>query len=78
MNFSVRQSRFYQQYAKNDVEEHVYIFEMCLKWSKYIMLNASDKTWINENDIVKEWSFPDTTCRGNQYKFDSELWLVNA
>ena len=37
------------------------------------ILNASDKTWKNENDIVEELPFPDVTHRGNQYKFDSEL-----
>ena len=37
------------------------------------MLNASEKAWINENDIAEELSFPDMTPRGNQYKFDSEL-----
>ena len=37
------------------------------------MLNASDKTWINKNDIVEELLFPDVTCRGNQHKIDSEL-----
>ena len=42
------------------------------------MLIASDKTWINENDIVEELPSPDMTCRGNQYTFYSELLLVNA
>ena len=37
------------------------------------MLNASHKTWINKNNIVQELNFPDMTCRGNQYKLDSEL-----
>ena len=37
------------------------------------MLNASVKTWINENDIVEELPYKDMTCRGKQYKFDSEL-----
>lgn len=37
------------------------------------MLNASDKLWINENNIVEELPFPDMKCRGNQYKFNSEL-----
>ena len=37
------------------------------------MLSASGKTWTNENNIVKELPFPDTTCRENQYKFGSEL-----
>ena len=37
------------------------------------MLNASHKTWINKNNIVQELHFPDMTCRGNQYKLDSEL-----
>ena len=46
-------------------QRFVCIFEVCLKWSKHVMLNASDKTWINENDIVKEWPFPDATCRGS-------------
>ena len=27
------------------------------------MLNASDKTWINENDIVEELPFPDGMLR---------------
>ena len=42
------------------------------------MLNACDKTWINENNIVEGLRFPDMTCRGTQYEFDSELWLINA
>ena len=33
---------------------------------------------VNENDIVEELPFPDMTHRGNQYKFKSELWLINA
>ena len=37
------------------------------------MLNASVKTWINENDIVEELPYKDMTCRGKQYKFDSGL-----
>ena len=37
------------------------------------MLNASDETWINENDIVEELPFSNMACRGNQYKFDSQL-----
>ena len=37
------------------------------------MLNATRKIWINENNIVKVLPFPDVTCKGNQYKFDSEL-----
>ena len=37
------------------------------------VLNASEKTWINENNIVEELPFPDMTCLRNQYKFDSEL-----
>ena len=27
------------------------------------MLNVSNKTWINENDIVEELHFPDMTCK---------------
>ena len=42
------------------------------------MLNASNKTWVNENDIVEELPFLDMKHRGNQYKFDSELWLISA
>ena len=43
------------------------------------MLNASDKTWINENDIVvEELPFTDMTRWGSRYKFDFELWLINA
>ena len=30
------------------------------------MPNASNKTWINENDIVEELPFLDMTCRENQ------------
>ena len=41
----------------------VYIFEVYIEWSKYIMLNASNKTWINENDIAEELPFPGMTCR---------------
>ena len=28
---------------------------------------------IKEDDIVKKLPFPDMKCRGNQYKFNSEL-----
>ena len=59
---------------KNDLEEHLFIFVKSVSNGKYIyMLDASNKTWINENDIVEELPFPDVTCRGNQYRFDSEL-----
>ena len=59
---------------KNDLEEHLFIFLKSVSNGKYIyMLDASNKTWINENDIVEELPFPDMTCRGNQHKFDSEL-----
>ena len=35
-----------------------YLFEACLKWSKWIyMLNASGKTWINENNLSKSYPF---------------------
>ena len=37
------------------------------------MLNAWGKTWINENNIAEELPFPDMTCRGPKYKFDSKL-----
>ena len=37
------------------------------------MLNACGKTWINENDTVDGLPCPDMTCRGTQYKSDSEL-----
>ena len=84
MNFRVKnvvpQLMSYQQFAKKKRSwgAFVYIFETSLKWSEHIyMLNASVKTWINENDIVEELPYKDMTCRGNQYKFDSELWLVN-
>ena len=52
----------------------IYIFESCLKWSKYkYMLNASIR--INVNNIVEELPFPDMTWRGNQWKLDSELYF---
>ena len=61
-------------WEKNDLEEHLFIFLKSVSNGKYIyMLDASNKTWINENDIVEELPFPDMTCRGNQHKFDSEL-----
>ena len=57
----------------------IYVFEPCLKWWKCIyMLNASNKLWVNENNIVEELPYPDMTCLGNQYKFDSAVWLTNA
>ena len=33
---------------------------------------------MNESSIGKGLPFPDMTCIGAQYKFDSELWLTNA
>ena len=44
----------------------------------YHMVNACDKTWINENSIVEGLPFPDMTCKGTQYKSDSELRLINS
>ena len=82
MNFRVKnvvpQLMSYQQFAKkkNDLEEHLFIFLKHLSNDQNIyiyMLNASVKTWINENDIVEELPYKDMTCRGKQYKFDSEL-----
>ena len=46
--------------------------EMCKKMNIYIYI-YSNKTWINENDTAKKLPFLDMTCKGNQYKFDSEL-----
>ena len=64
---------------KNELEEHLFIFLKGVSNDQNIyMLNASNKIWMNENDIVKELTFLDMTCRGNQCKFDSELWLINA
>ena len=78
MDFSVRkvvqQLRFYQQCVKKRSSgAFLYIFEAFSNDKNIYMLNVSNKTWINENDIVEELHFPDMTCRGNQYKFDSEL-----
>ena len=50
---------------------YIYIY-ICVCVYVYA-LNTSNKTWINENDIVEELPFPDMAHRGNQYKFDSEL-----
>ena len=59
---------------KNDHEEHLFVFLKCVSnYQNIYMLNASDKTWVNGNDIVEELPFPDMTRRRNQYKFDSEL-----
>ena len=59
---------------KNELEEHLFIFLKGVSNDQNIyMLNASNKIWMNENDIVKELTFLDMTCRGNQCKFDSEL-----
>ena len=80
MNFNVRkvlqQLRFYQRCAKKyDLEEHLLLFlERASTFQNILyILNASNKTWINENDIVVELPFLDMTSRGNQYKLDSEL-----
>ena len=66
-------------FEKNDLEEYLFIFLKCVSNDQYIhTLNASDKTWVNGNDIVEELPFPDITRRRNQCKFDSELRLINA
>ena len=59
----VQQLRCYQQYAeKTDVEEHLFVsFNRTSNGQKIYILNASDKTWINENYIVEELSFSDMT-----------------
>ena len=51
---------------------------MCKKNDLHIYAKTCGKTWINENNIVEGLPFPDMTCIGTQYKFDSELWLINA
>ena len=85
MNFRVKnvvpQLMSYQQFAKKKTILRsicLYFWNISQMIRTYIyMLNASVKTWINENDIVEELPYKDMTCRGKQYKFDSELWLVN-
>ena len=62
---------------KNYLEEHLFIFLKRASNDQIIcMLNAGDKTWINEN-IVDKIPFPDMTPRRNQYKFGSGLQLLH-
>ena len=69
MNFSVtrvvQKLRFYQQCTKKKI----------ILTSIYILKHVSMSQMIN---VCMYLPFPDITCRGTQYKFDSELWLINA
>ena len=59
---------------KNDLEEHFLIFLKHVSNDQNIyMLNASNKKWINENDIVEQLPFPDMTYGGNQCRFNSQV-----
>ena len=66
MNFSMRKVVQHNALAamsgKKDLEEHLYFWTMPEMINTY-MLNPSNKTWINENDIVEELPFPDGMLR---------------
>ena len=71
MNFNMRkvvqQLRFYQQCVKKVILRVIYLYfgnmSQIINDQNIYMLNASNKTWINENDIVEELPFPDDMRR---------------
>ena len=71
MNFDMRkvvqQLRFYQQCVKKVILRVIYLYfgnmSQIINDQNIYMLNASNKTWINENDIVEELPFPDDMRR---------------
>ena len=71
MNFDMRkveqQLRFYQQCVKKVILRVICLYfgnmSQIINDQNIYMLNASNKTWINENDIVEELPFPDDMRR---------------
>ena len=71
MNFDMRkvvqQLRFYQQCVKKVIWRVICLYfgnmSQIINDQNIYMLNASNKTWINENDIVEELPFPDDMRR---------------
>ena len=71
MNFNMRkvvqQLRFYQQCVKKVILRVICLYfgnmSQIINDQNIYMLNASNKTWINENDIVEELPFPDDMRR---------------
>ena len=63
----VQQLRFYQQCVKKVILRVIYLYfgnmSQIINDQNIYMLNASNKTWINENDIVEELPFPDDMRR---------------
>ena len=71
MNFNMRkvvqQLRFYQQCVKKVILRVICLYfgsmSQLINDQNVYMLNASNKTWIIENDIFEELSFPDDMRR---------------
>ena len=71
MNFDMRkvvqQLRFYQQCVKKVIWRVICLYfgnmSQIINDQNIYMLNASNKTWINKNDIVEELPFPDDMRR---------------
>ena len=71
MNFNMRkvvqQLRFYQQCMKKVILRVICLYfgsmSQIINDQNVYMLNASNKTWIIENDIFEELSFPDDMRR---------------
>ena len=71
MNFNMRkvvqQLRFYQQCVKKVILRVICLYfgsmSQIINDQNVYMLNASNKTWIIENDIFEELSFPDDMRR---------------
>ena len=71
MNFDMRkveqQLRFYQQCVKKVILRVICLYfgsmSQIINDQNVYMLNASNKTWIIENDIFEELSFPDDMRR---------------
>ena len=63
----VQQLRFYQQCVKKVILRVICLYfgsmSQIINDQNIYMLNASNKTWINENDIVEELPFPDDMRR---------------
>ena len=79
MNFNmikmVQQLRFYQQCVKKVILRVICLYfgsmSQIINDQNIYMLNASNKTWIIENDIFEEYF--QITSGGNQYRFGFEL-----
>ena len=63
----VQQLRFYQQCMKKVILRVICLYfgsmSQIINDQNVYMLNASNKTWIIENDIFEELSFPDDMRR---------------